>query len=277
MILVTGASGFLGGHVMLSLASRNVPFRAVVRSGEAPPGIDAGAVVRLDLEDQVATAALFAEVEPSVVVHCAAEAAVSACAADPERARRLNVQIPVRLASLCRSREAHLVFVSTDMVFDGEHAPYTETDPTSPSTVYGRTKRDAEQEVLAVLPSATVARLPLLYGDSATSRVSFQARVAAELRAGKPVHLFHDEHRTPLEVREAARRLVVLAEARPSGVVHLPGPSRMSRMDLGRELCTAIGASPELLVPVSRTIVPGEPRPRDLSLTTGHVAGLRFM
>lgn len=275
MILVTGASGFLGGHVALALASRNVTFRALVRSGEAPPGFEAS-VVRLDLEDEVATAELVAEVKPHVVVHCAAEAAVAACAADPGRARRLNVELPARLARLCRGLGAHLVFVSTDMVFDGEHAPYTETDPTSPGTVYGLTKRDAEQEVLAVLPSATVARLPLLYGDSATSRVSFQARVAADLRAGKRVHLFHDEHRTPLEVREAARRLVLLAEARTSGIVHLPGPSRMSRMDLGRELCAAIGASPDLLVPVSRTSVPGEPRPRDLSLTTGHVDGLRF-
>jgi dTDP-4-dehydrorhamnose reductase len=113
-----------------------------------------------------------------------------------------------------------------------------------------------------------VARLPLLYGESATSRESFQARVAADLRAGKPVRLFFDEHRTPLEVRTAARRLVSLAESRVEGVVHLPGPSRSSRMDLGRELCAAIGADPELLVPVSRTCVPGEPRPRDLSLAT---------
>ncbi len=268
MIVVTGASGFLGGHVALALASREQPFRALVRSGEAPPGLAAGAVLRLDLEDDLATAELFGDLRPSVVVHCAAEAAVAACAADPERARRLNVELPARLASLCRTLGAHLVVVSTDMVFDGEHAPYTETDPTSPTTVYGSTKRDGELAVLALQPSATVARLPLLYGDSATSRVSFQARVAADLRAGKPVRLFVDEHRTPLEVRAAAARLLALAETRAEGVVHLPGPSRASRMDLGRELCAAIGADPRLLVPVSRTSVPGEPRPRDLSLAT---------
>jgi dTDP-4-dehydrorhamnose reductase len=268
VIVVTGASGFLGGHVALALAARGRPFRALVRAGEPPPGLASGVVRRLDLEDETATADLFAELRPEAVVHCAAEAAVAACAADPERARRLNVEVPARLASLCRSLGAHLVFVSTDMVFDGERAPYTEIDPTSPTTVYGTSKRDGELAVLAVSPSATVARLPLLYGDSATSRESFQARVAADLRAGKPVRLFFDEHRTPLEVRTAARRLVSLAESRVEGVVHLPGPSRSSRMDLGRELCAAIGADPELLVPVSRTCVPGEPRPRDLSLAT---------
>lgn len=272
MIVVTGASGFLGGHVALALAARAQPFRALVRSGEAPPGLAAGTVLRLDLEDDAATDDLFRDLRPSAVVHCAAEAAVAACAADPERARRLNVELPARLASLCRSLGAHLVFVSTDMVFDGEHAPYTETDPPAPTTVYGSTKRDGELAVLALLPSATVARLPLLYGDSATSRESFQARVAADLRAGKPVRLFFDEHRTPLEVREAARRLLALAETRTEGVVHLPGPSRASRMDLGRALCAAIGADPALLVPVSRTLVPGEPRPRDLSLATARDA-----
>lgn len=271
MILVTGASGFLGPWVARELSTRGLSHVAWRGARGGPAGT---AYPSVNLLDEWATRAAFDQVAPSCVIHCAAEAGLGPCAADPARARALNAEVPERLATLAHARGARFVHVSTDMVFDGEHAPYTERDEARPTTAYGRSKLDGEARVLAAFPGALVVRVPTLYGEGLTERVSFTTATRLALLAGREVRLFDDELRTPLEVREAARRLVSLAGSDLTGVVHAPGPERLSRLDLGRALCREVGANEALLVPVSRLSLPGEPRPRDLSLATVRAAAV---
>ena len=134
-----------------------------------------------------------------VVLHAAALARVVDCCRDPERARHVNTDATQTLAGLAADAGARLVLVSTDLVFDGENAPYRETHAASPASVYGWTKREAEVAVLAVPRSAAV-RVSLLYGPSLHGRPSFFDEQVAALRAGRPVTLFRDEWRTPLDL-----------------------------------------------------------------------------
>src|SRR5437588_830499 len=83
--------------------------------------------------------------------------------AAPGGARRVNTAGTRMLAELADACGARLVLVSTDLVFDGERPPYREEDPAVPSSVYGRTKLEAEAAVRA-MSSGVVARLSLLYG-----------------------------------------------------------------------------------------------------------------
>ena len=265
MILVTGASGFLGPWVARELAKRGLSHVAWRGARGGPEGT---AYPSVDLLDEEATREALDRAAPSCVIHCAAEASLGPCAAGPARARALNAEVPERLAALARARGARFVQVSTDMVFDGEHAPYTERDEARPTTAYGRSKLEGEARVLAACPGGLVVRVPTLYGEGLTARVSFSAATRLALLAGREVRLFDDEFRTPLEVSEAAVRLVSLARSDLTGVIHAPGPARLSRLELGRALCRELGASEALLVPVSRLSLPGEPRPRDLSLAT---------
>lgn len=272
MVLVTGVSGFLGAHVALALQASSQAVVAWRGSRAGPPGL---ACASVDLLDPEATARAFDAAAPTCVIHGAAEASLGACAADPARAFALNAQASERLAQLAQRAGARFVLVSSDMVFDGEHAPYSEDDTPDPTTTYGRSKLEAERRVLAAVQDGVVARVPTLFGDGLTGRVSSHAAMRAELLAGRPVRLFHDEFRTPLEVGAAARALVALAHARVTGCVHLPGPERLSRLDMGRALCRELGASEALLLPVSRLTmltVLAEPRPRDLSLRTVRAA-----
>ncbi len=266
-LLVTGAGGTLGGYLVRDLAGRGVPFVAWRGARD------------VDLTDDDALTRAFRGAGPDVVLHAAALARVSDCHRYPDRAFRVNTAVPARLAERCAAAGARLVQVSTDLVFDGERAPYREADVLAPQSVYARSKAEAERAVLA-RPGNVVARVSLLFGPALTGPPSFFDQQVEALRAGRPITLFQDEWRTPLDLPTAARALVELALADVEGVFHLGGPQRLSRLEMGRLLARHLGADLGLLRAVDRADVPaGEPRPRDTSLVSerwraafGHIA-----
>jgi dTDP-4-dehydrorhamnose reductase len=263
-ILVTGASGQLGGYLLRELRGRGAD--VVAWSGSRPGDLFGVSLRPVDLADRDGVAAAFRAARPGVVVHAAALSSVAGCHRDPARAHAVNAGGSELLAELAEGAGARLLLVSTDLVFDGEHAPYTEADAPSPLSVYGRTKGLAEAAVLA-RGRAVVARVSLLFGLTVVGRPSFFDEQVAALREGRPCPLFADEWRTPLGLPTAARALLTLARSDFTGVLHLGGPERMSRLEMGRRLAAFLGADPSSLVATTRgTAAAPEPRPRDTSL-----------
>src|SRR5262249_54017952 len=153
---------------------------------------------------------------------------------DPEGARQLNALVPEALA---RELGRRLLLVSTDLVFDGRSPPYTATAAVAPLSVYGATKSEGEERVLAA--GGRVGRLPLLFGPDA-HHPGPTGMTRAATAAGRPLQLYPNEYRPPLHAADAARGLVeyLVLDAGPA-VVHLPGPERISRWALGRRFCAA--------------------------------------
>jgi dTDP-4-dehydrorhamnose reductase len=255
-IWLTGATGLLGGWARAALEG-------------------AGHVVhceRVDLEDEAAITRAAETWIPRVVVHCAAISAIADCAKDPAHAWRVNADATAVIARACGSLGARLVHVSTDLVFDGEGAPYAEDASLAPISVYGTTKAEAERAA-RIAKDVVIARMSLLYGPTRTARRGFFDAQIEALRTGKPLTLFDDEWRTPLSLRAAAAVLVRLVTSDVRGVLHVAGPERMSRLEMGRRLAAVVGVTPELHL-ASRTSVPGEPRARDLSMDTARLRSL---
>jgi dTDP-4-dehydrorhamnose reductase len=262
-VLVTGASGQLGTYLLRELRGRA---DLIAWSGSRCGDLLGVPLLPVELADPAEVAAAFHAARPDVVIHCAALARIADCYRDPEWARRVNEAATAALAAECGRGGARLVFVSTDLVFDGERGRYREGDPPAPLSVYGRTKRDGEDAARAA-PRAAVARLSLLYGPSLNGRASFFDEQTAALRARRNVTLFTDEWRTPLDLATAARALAALAESDVTGLWHVGGPERLSRYEMGVRLAAALGADPSVIVAATRDAVPApEPRPRDTSL-----------
>ena len=96
------------------------------------------------------------------------------------------------------------------------------------------------------------------------------------VRAGERVTFFDDEFRCPILVEDLAAMIwevAGLAPAERSGVWHLAGPERLSRVDVGRVLCERFGLD-ESLIDVASAASMGEPRPRDVSLTSVRASSL---
>jgi dTDP-4-dehydrorhamnose reductase len=262
--LVTGASGQLGGYLLRELSRQGEPVTAW--SG-AQSGSLFGVLLRpVDLADPDSVARAFREARPAVVLHAGAVSQVAACFRDPVRARQVNAAGTACLTELAAEAGARLVLVSTDLVFDGTRGGYREGDAVAPLSVYGQTKADAERAVRAA-PGGVVARVSLLFGPPLVGRPSFFEDQAAALRAGRPCTLFTDEWRTPLGLQAAAEALLVLARSDFTGLLHLGGPERLSRFDMGRRLAAWLGCDPDVLMPVYRSSSSEpEPRPADVSL-----------
>jgi dTDP-4-dehydrorhamnose reductase len=263
--LITGASGQLGGHVVAELRSQ-APAGTIVGISHSPaenPGI-INAVV--DLADPTAIAAVLVKHRPTHIIHLAAVTAVADAWRDPQRATAVNTDATAQIADWANQHSAKMLFVSTDMVFDGETAPYDEDDEPQPLSCYGRTKAAAERAICE-LPGALIVRLPLMYGFPAAPRETTFVKQVAALRAGEPLTLFTDEYRTPISLIDAARALLALATSDVRGVIHVAGPERMSRYEMGVRFASALDIPHPNLIAASRlTVEAAEPRAADLSL-----------
>lgn len=267
--LVTGASGQLGSHVIRRLGtetSRPSILALAHRHDIHQDGVD---VLHADLAEVDTLGTIVTRFRPTHVIHLGAMTAVGDCYSRPADADRVNTQATATLAELATESAARFVFSSTDMVFAGDAAPYRESDTPQPLSHYGRTKVAAEQR-LAAIDRTLVVRVPLMIGTPHNARQTTFVRQIASLRSGAPLHLFTDEHRTPVCLADAARALVGLARSEMRGVIHVAGPEQLSRYEIISRCASLLGIREPNLVPASRhDFATPEPRPADLSLDGG--------
>lgn len=270
--LITGAGGQLGSVLLRRLvgAGRSA-FGLISPRGPAP---QVGECRRLEITDAEAVKRVVGDLQPRFIVHCAALTQIQAAWEQPDLARRINVAATASLAAAAMEIGARFVLVSTDMVFDGTQAPYQESSAAAPLSAYGRSKLAAE-EYARSHPRGLVARLPLMYGLPAVERpTTFRTQLEA-LRAGLPLKLFVDEFRTPIWLEDAAASLTVAAASEVAGVLHMGGPERLSRWEMGRIAAEGLGVSTPYLVASRRSeLATPEPRPADLSLDSSFFARL---
>ncbi len=267
-MLLTGASGFLGGH-LLEKSSPHWNLTALSHTRPLP------GTLALDLRDREAVLALVRTRRPRVILHTAAKANLDACQRHPEEAAAVNTTTVAILLEAAAEVKARLILVSTDMVFDGARGLYNEEDEVHPLSVYGATKVEAEHLVLAAPGSHLVARAALIYGRPRHSSSSFSQWIENRLHNSQQVPLYTDQFRSPIWVENLADALLELAGMEYSGLLHLGGANRIDRYTFATQLCSAAGYDPALLQPVSmHTAVSDAPRPVDVSLDSSRAAAL---
>lgn len=134
-----------------------------------------------DFTQPEAVAALAAQLAPDIIVNAAAHTAVDKAESEPDLARRINAETPIRLAAEAARLGAWLLHYSTDYVFDGSgDQPRDETAPTGPLSVYGQTKLEAEQGIAASGCRHLILRTSWVYAARGGNFAKTMLRLAAE-------------------------------------------------------------------------------------------------
>ena len=251
MAWVTGANGLIGNEIVRQ-ADHELRWR--------PKALGRA---ELDLLKPDRVGPLFRADKPGAVIHCAALSKSVACEADPELARKINVD--ATRAMVEASAGIPFLFFSTDLVFDGKKGNYKEEDETNPLSVYAATKWEAE-EIVRQHPQHIILRISLTGGKSPTGDRGFNEEMRNAWKAGKVLNLFVDEYRCPMPAWVAARAAWELLGQGATGTYHLNGAERLSRLEIGQLVA---GRHPELeprIVATSRADYKGPPRPPDTSM-----------
>lgn len=197
-LLVTGGTGYLGSELVRRSGARGVSTRD------------------FDVRDADAVAAALRGYD--AVVHTAYRQQPD------EEAWTVNVGGSRNVARA--ARDARLVHISTDVVFDGRLGrPYVEEDAPTPITGYGRTKAAAEDAVREEHPDALIVRTSLIYGGARPSKHETAARDPS-------LTFYEDELRNPVELGDLADALLELLAGGETGVLHVAGADGVSRCEL---------------------------------------------
>ncbi|MCA3919388.1 SDR family oxidoreductase [Burkholderia sp.] len=286
-ILLIGASGLLGRAVAATLARESsLTLLATLRNPQS-----AGAkllalppenIAELDVLDQPSLEHLFETRKPAAVILCAAERRTDVCERDPAAARAINVTAPARIGALAARYGAWTLGISTDYVFDGKAAPYSEDAPPNPLNIYGRTKLEGEAALLAASPLSCVLRLPLLFGPiadwSESAVTSLVPAIVASARpgagaVGMDAWAIRYPTYTP-DVAEVIRALTLrhLAGETVTGIRHWSGEEPMTKHDIAQRIAAALGIDASL-TPIDQP-TDATPRPYDCHLDASRVRAL---
>lgn len=237
----------------------------------------------LDMSNAAALDAALAKHPADLVVNAAAYTAVDRAEAEPNAAFAVNRDGAAALAAACARRDLPLIHVSTDYVFDGAaSAPYREDAPCNPQSVYGRSKYEGEQAVLAACRRAVVLRTAWLHSPFGSNFVATMLRLSRERDR---LRVVADQHGSPTYAPELAaailamaRRIQAAGNAEPGlfGIFHLAGAGAATWCDFAREIMAAAAVHGCRPVPVeaitTADYTTAARRPAYAVLDTGKIA-----
>jgi len=222
-VAVTGSKG----QVATSLIERAGPKLEVIALGRPA----------FDLTDRAAVLAGLEAARPDVIVNAAAYTAVDKAEQEPGEAMRINADGAAHVAEAAAIAGVPLLQLSTDYVFNGAgERPYRETDPTGPTSAYGRSKLAGESRVLAAQPNCAILRTAWVYSPFGANFVRTMLRLG-ETR--EEVGVVADQHGNPtyaLDIADAllaiAARLADDASLDLRGVFHMTGQGEATWADV---------------------------------------------
>ncbi len=274
-ILITGADGQLGRDLCDALAGR-VPAggrRCALLGPEGPrQGVDHEVlgtdVDTMRVDDRDAVLATVTSFRPDLVFHGGALTAVDLCETEVDTAFAVNAIGTRNVAEAAALVGAHVVYVSTDYVFDGTASrPYREWDPPCPESVYGASKLAGERECR---PGSTIVRTSWLCGAHGNNMVATALRLAAgdgELR------FVDDQHGSPTFTADLAPAVVTLGLERRPGTFHVTNGGATTWWGFVRAVLAEVGADPERVKPISTAeLDPPRPAPRPANSVLDNMA-----
>lgn len=225
-VFVTGVAGQLGHDVMNELHKRGyegigTDIASACSGVQGSSDIATMPYVQMDITDKEAVERIITEVNPDVVIHCAAWTAVDMAEDDDkvEKVRAINVGGTQNIANACKKLECKMMYISTDYVFDGQGTEPWHPDCKNykPLNVYGQTKLEGELSVANTIDKYFIVRIAWVFGINGKNFIKTMLNVGKKYDT---VRVVNDQIGTPTYTFDLARLLVDMAETEKYGYYH---------------------------------------------------------
>jgi len=214
-ILITGASGFIGTKLLIGLKDYD-PIGITRREKSQKENF----LIKCDLTNQIELKKIIFDINPNIVYHFAAMTNPQRNEKNPEEARLLNVDITKNLIKTIDTTHTHLVFLSTDKVFDGTNMNPDENSKTNPLWIYSNLKLECEKIIKDNMIKYHIVRLPIVHGNGNENSSSFIDGALIDLKGGKKVNSFINVKRCYVKVDELIIFLMKLVNNSEYGIYH---------------------------------------------------------
>ena len=226
-LLISGGCGTLGQAFARICEERGIQYCALSRA-------------EMDISDQQSVHKALFTFQPWAIVNAAGYVRVDDAEMNHSRCSKENVEGPVILATECSQRGIQFMTFSSDLVFgSGKHRPFVESDMTSPLNYYGVSKLQAEQRVLAAMPSALVIRTSAFFGP--WDHNNFLNVALRELCAGRQFRAAADTVVSPTYLPDLVNVCLDVLIDCESGVWHLANVGAVSWASLAEKTAEAAG------------------------------------
>ena len=249
-VFVTGVGGQLGHDVMNELAKRGYegvgsdiqPVYSGVQDGTP---VTKAPYISLNITDAKSVKNVITEVNPDVVVHCAAWTAVDMAEDDDkvEKVRAINAGGTQNIADVCKVLGCKMMYISTDYVFDGQGTEPWDPDckDYNPINVYGKTKLEGELAVANTLEKYFIVRIAWVFGKNGKNFIKTMLKVG---KTHDEVRVVNDQIGTPTYTFDLARLLVDMVETEKYGYYHATNEGGyISWYDFTKEIYRVAGYS----------------------------------
>jgi dTDP-4-dehydrorhamnose reductase len=188
----------------------------------------------LDVRNAAAVSRVLRDERPDAVIHCAAYTDVDGAEDDLRIAMEVNAEGAANVAAAAAELDARVAYLSTDYVFDGtKGAPYLESDPPHPRSIYGQTKLAGEHETAALNPRHFIVRSSWLFGRHGRNFVETMLSLAHD---HGEVLVVRDQIGCPTYTAHLADALVRLVDTEAYGIHHIAGEGECSWYEFALEI-----------------------------------------
>src|SRR6266567_3332871 len=249
-VTIFGATGMLGKALMCQWKGATGNEDKVTGLGRA----------QADIRDSEQVQSAIQQTKPEWIILAAAYTDVDGCEINPTLASAVNTLGALNVARAATNAGAKLLFVSTDYVFDGtKSTPYEPGDPRSPINAYGRSKAEAEEKILNIMPDACIARTSWLFGPGGKCFPDTILRLAA---TRTEIEVVNDQRGCPTYTSDLADAIRSLCKSGARGIIHCTNLGQCSWYDFACEIIRQAGLKTVVRPTTSEKFVRPAPRPK---------------
>lgn len=268
-ILITGGTGLLGGS-LVGIFGKEHDIVATYLGNYHVDNEEQVRYEKLDIQDSDGYERLFRWMIPDVVIHTAGIGSPDYAEKNREITHRINVSATKMILALCKLYGSKFIYISSNGIYDGDHAPYAEDDEAKPVNFYGEVKLEGERVTRSAGVIFAIVRPHIMYGwHNPFERSNIITLALDRLSKGEKFMAYDNTYVMPLYVEECARSIFKIFQEEKYETFNIAGRDRVSIYEFIKKAAKVFSLNVDHVMPVGQSHFDGlVARPKDTSYCT---------